>query len=134
MSIASVVLDYTQTRLTVEETIDIAEIGYETIITFLSQRDGIPRPRWVDAPFSVKRSFTNGVRRIAKNLTRSPLQMHEDWRLFMISKGWKYAPIFNVEKKTHPQLLPYSYLSEGLRQRDKLLHSVVRTLIDFREP
>lgn len=131
MSIASVVLDYTKTRLTVEEIIDIAEVGYETVITFLCQRDGIPRPRWIDATFTTKRKFTNGVRRIANDLTRTPLQMHELWRAKMKSQGWLYSPTFDLAKKHHPQLLSYPFLPLRLQQQDKLLHNVIHTLIEF---
>lgn len=131
MSIASVVLDYTKTRLTTDEIVDIAEIGYTTIITFLSQSDGVPRPCWLDAPIIAKTNAANAVRKIANNLTRSAMQIHEEWRLYMKSKGWRYDKTYDAARKFHPQVLPYTYLPLKSQQQDKLFHSVVRTLIEF---
>jgi hypothetical protein len=44
---------------------------------------------------------------------------HERWSTDRLRDGWIYGPVRDVEKKTHPDLLPWDDLSETVREKDR---------------
>lgn len=44
-------------------------------------------------------------------------QLHQDWMDAYVAMGWTYGPVRDVEKKTHPDMVPYNDL--GHLERDK---------------
>ena len=51
---------------------------------------------------------------------------HEHWARQRIEAGWTYGPTRDDARRTHPDLVPYSDLSEGEKGYDRT--SVVETL------
>jgi hypothetical protein len=51
---------------------------------------------------------------------------HDTWSRQRIADGWRWGPKRDDQGKTHPDLIPYSELSEGEKQYDR--NSVVETL------
>lgn len=45
--------------------------------------------------------------------------IHEIWAQQRISQGWKFGPERNDHKKEHPNLIPYSQLSEEDKDYDR---------------
>ena len=43
---------------------------------------------------------------------------HEIWARQRLNAGWTYGPMRDVEKKQHPDLVPYEALSEEEKQYD----------------
>lgn len=44
---------------------------------------------------------------------------HDHWALLRISDGWTYGPQRDDARKKHPDLVPYSQLSEAEKQYDR---------------
>jgi len=49
--------------------------------------------------------------------------VHENWARHRLSEGWRWGPARNDAERTHPDLLPYSELSEATKQYDRLAAS-----------
>ena len=45
--------------------------------------------------------------------------VHEDWAKHRIAEGWRWGPARSDSDKTHPDLIPYSQLSESAKQYDR---------------
>jgi hypothetical protein len=45
--------------------------------------------------------------------------IHEVWAAGRIKEGWTYGPVRDDKLKTHPDLIPYSELTEGEKQYDR---------------
>lgn len=46
---------------------------------------------------------------------------HDVWAAARIAEGWTYGPVRDDKKKQHPDLIPYSTLSEGEKEYDRLM-------------
>lgn len=46
--------------------------------------------------------------------------VHETWSARRISEGWRYGAQRNDAEKLHPELVPYSELSESEKEYDRL--------------
>lgn len=44
---------------------------------------------------------------------------HDVWALGRVREGWRYGPTRNDERKEHPDLVPYSELSESEKEYDR---------------
>lgn len=74
-----------------------------------------------------KASLVAGINRIIENPAETPEQNHNEWMKFRASEGWVYGPIKDMEKKTHPCMVPYSALGPFQQSKDSLFLSIVRT-------
>ncbi len=57
-------------------------------------------------------------RQCGEQRSRSPEELHGSWMQSYFSMGWVYGPIYDREKKTHPDLVPYADLGELERDKD----------------
>lgn len=46
---------------------------------------------------------------------------HDVWALARINEGWTYGPVRDDAKKQHPDLVPYSALSDSEKEYDRLM-------------
>ena len=46
---------------------------------------------------------------------------HNVWALARINEGWTYGPVRDDAKKQHPDLVPYSALSDSEKEYDRLM-------------
>lgn len=87
---------------------------------------------WIDAPEWQKQSAINGVHaHIKSGLTMTPEDSHISWMKQKESEGWVYGEVKDVEKKTHPCMLPYSALPVQQRTKDALFREVVHALAEI---
>lgn len=61
----------------------------------------------------------------------TPEQQHQAWSDSKLAAGWTYGEVRDDEKKLHPNLVPYSQLSQGQHLKDFLFQSVVRALEQY---
>jgi len=46
-----------------------------------------------------------------------PRDLHDTWTMAYIKMGWVYGEMYDKDKKTHPDMVPYSHL--GKLEQDK---------------
>ncbi len=55
----------------------------------------------------------------------TPPEAHDSWMEAYFKMGWKYGKARNVEKKTHPDLLPFDELPQDERDKDAIFLAFV---------
>ncbi len=70
-----------------------------------------------EAPF--KTQFLKVIeQQCGPNRSESPEELHESWVLAYVELGWVYASKYSLEKKTHPDMVPYAKLGQLERDKD----------------
>jgi hypothetical protein len=81
-----------------------------------------------DAPENIRQSAIMGVIAALSNPNQTPEMSHEGWLQFKTNDGWVYGPVKDMDKKTHPCMVPYDQLPEAQRKKDSLFLNTVRTM------
>lgn len=84
---------------------------------------------WDKAPGWQKASALSGVVFHLGKPDSKPSDSHENWMKEKLEQGWTYGEVKDVEKKTHPCLLPYEQLPVAQQTKDKLFIAVVRAAV-----
>mgnify|MGYP001036395031 CR=1 FL=1 len=113
----------------------IAKVCHQVNKAYCESIGDYSQPDWDDAPKWQKDSAMNGVEFHMKNQDRSvtPEQSHENWMKEKLKEGWVYGNVKDVEKKTHPCLVPYDQLPLYQRTKDSLFKAVVDSFMDSQQ-
>ncbi len=100
----------------------IAEAIYEACRQEASDsgRSIVPEP-WAERDESFRAQFVATVERICRpGYWTTPEREHESWMQAYLDMGWQYGEVRDPEKKTHPDMVPFSELPESERQKDAI--------------
>ena len=76
-------------------------------------------PPWDKREEQFKAQFRDIIeRQCSDQRSRSLEELHGSWMQSYFSMGWVYGPEYNRESKTHPDLVPYTDLSQLERDKD----------------
>jgi hypothetical protein len=107
---------------------NIARICHEANRAYcLSLRD-TSQPPWDEAPEWQRESAIKGVAALLEGMEAGPVASHARWYELKKSEGWTYSPVKDVEKKTHPCMLPYEELPIEQQKKDLLFTAIVLAL------
>lgn len=81
---------------------------------------------WEAAPSWQRSSALDGVKGALRGNT--PEQSHESWLAEKVKEGWVYGEVKDVEKKTHPCMVPYDKLPPEQQAKDHLFITTARTV------
>lgn len=113
-------------KLTIEE---IANVCHQVNKAYCRANGDLTQAEWELAPEWQRQSAINGVKaHIDSGLTMQPEDSHISWMEQKKSEGWVYGPAKDVEKKTHPCMVPYLELPKEQQTKDFLFREVVHTL------
>ncbi|MDE3077117.1 MAG: hypothetical protein KGJ86_17005 [Chloroflexota bacterium] len=87
---------------------------------------GEEQPPWETAPDWQRDSAVVGVRGVLEG--NNPERSHECWMAEKIAAGWAYAPVKDLDAKTHPCLVPYDQLPAEQRLKDTIFVTTVRSM------
>lgn len=76
----------------------------------------------------IQRSAIKGVEFALANPEAPPSAQHAAWLKQKIEDGWVLGPVKDVEKKTHPAMVPYGDLPEPVKRKDLLFKAIVGAL------
>lgn len=86
------------------------------------------QPSWDDAPEWQRDSAIKGVKFHIANLSVGtkplPSSSHESWLEEKRAEGWRYGPVKDAEKKTHPCFMPYAALPLEQRLKDYIFAAI----------
>ena len=78
----------------------------------------IPVP-WDEREAPFKDQFLKVIeRQMGDQRSKSPEELHGSWMQAYFAMGWVYGPIYDREKKIHPDLVPYADLGQLERDKD----------------
>jgi hypothetical protein len=84
---------------------------------------------WDSAHESQRESAIAGVIAIDEGKVKTPGDAHLSWAAQKIEEGWRFGPVKDFEKKTHPCLIPYHELPYDQRLKDHLFLAVATSLL-----
>jgi hypothetical protein len=84
---------------------------------------------WDDLPENLKASSIKGVEFKLANPDATPEDQHNAWSESKIADGWVYGEVKDMDKKTHPCLVPYEKLPLDQRVKDYLFQGVVKSFL-----
>jgi len=74
---------------------------------------------WSEREGAFKTQFLAVVeRQCGEQRSTSPEELHGSWIQSYLSMGWVYGEVYDREKKTHPDLVPYKLLGQLERDKD----------------
>jgi len=74
---------------------------------------------WKDREEPFKKQFLQVInRQCSEQRSRSPEELHGGWMQEYFSMGWIYGEEYSLEKKVHPDLVPYADLGQLERDKD----------------
>lgn len=113
-------------KLTIEE---IANVCHQVNKAYCVAIGDLSQPEWELAPDWQRNSAIAGVvAHIESGLTMLPEDSHISWMQKKKAEGWVYGPVKNVDKKTHPCMVPYEKLPVEQKTKDYLFREVVHCL------
>lgn len=78
----------------------------------------VPVP-WCDREEAFKAQFREVIdRQCGPARSHSPEELHGDWMQAYFKMGWVYGRIYDRDKRTHPDLVPYAELGQLERDKD----------------
>jgi len=92
----------------------------------IAQGDPDPSPPWEEMEDWARQAVFASVETARK--VKLPEELHEHWCRRREAQGWRFGPVYDVERKTHPLLVPFSELTEGQLERDRLFLAIVGAL------
>lgn len=92
---------------------------------------GDDSPTWEKDSAHSREAWIISVRAIMNHST--PETMHELWSKELARLGWSHGEKFDVDSKTHPNLVAYADLPFTTRCRDALIVAVVRGALGIAE-
>lgn len=106
----------------------IAKVAHEVNRAYCQSFGDMSQPPWEEAPEWQRTSCINGVKHHIAHPETTPEQSHELWLQEKLATGWKHGPVKDVEKKEHPNCVPFSRLSHAEKVKDHLFRAVVKQL------
>ena len=106
---------------------EIARAIYEAtrIEANWSKRSIVPE-KWEDRDEKFRTQFVEIIDKYLKtDKLPTPSDAHDSWMKSYFDMGWKYGEVRDVDKKTHPDLLPFDELSQDERDKDAIFLAFV---------
>lgn len=113
------------------KTINVEAIGrvcHEANRAYCESVGDDSQPAWDDAPDWQRRSMAAGVAAVIEGTARTAEEQHQAWCDEKVKDDWRYGPVKDAERKTHPCLVPYSELPPEQKRKDHLFRAVVQAL------
>ena len=74
---------------------------------------------WLDRDEAFRSNLREVVaRQCGYTRSGSPAELHGGWVQAYIDMGWSYGPVRDIEKKTHPDMVPYAMLGQLEQDKD----------------
>lgn len=106
----------------------IARTCHEVNKVYCESIGDFTQVHWDDCPDWQKESAMNGVKYMIDNPNTTSEEIHNNWMSEKKANGWRYGIVKDSYAKTHPCMIPYNFLSEEQRLKDKLFISIVRSI------
>ena len=97
-----------------------AEFIYEAarIAAIAAQAPIVPEP-WAKREGDFIEQFLEVIeRQCSQSWSDDAEQLHQDWVEAYEKNGWVYGPVRDVEKRTHPDMVPFADLGQLERDKD----------------
>lgn len=110
-----------------------AEFVYEAArFAAIAAKAPVVPPTWWEREEAFKKQFLSVIERQCGPLrSDSPEQLHGSWMQAYFEMGWVYGEKYDIEKKTHPDLIPYNQLGQLERDKDAVFVALCEIARNF---
>lgn len=88
---------------------------------------------WEVASQDLRASVLEGVQLLVEDPFTTPADCHASWMDRKVGQGWRYGPIKDADKQTHPCLVEYNALPPEQRAKDHIFRAVVLGILGVPE-
>lgn len=106
----------------------IAKVCHQANKAWCESQGDLSQSDWADAPDWQVQSAITGVKFRLENPDAPASAQHESWMKEKLSQGWVWGKVKDMEKKTHPCIVPFEELPEFQQKKDKLFSAIVDAL------
>lgn len=104
--------------------VDVAEMCHEANKFYCDYLGDYSQREWKNSPEWLKKSIIQGVVLYRNNPDTTPSESHESWLAEKARTGWVYGKVKDVDKKTHPCIMPYFELPREGQLKDVLFKAI----------
>ena len=108
--------------------ISIARVCHQANKAWCEECNDFTQKSWEEAEQWQQDSAINGVKFRLENPDAPASAMHDNWSKEKLADGWVYGETKDIEKKTHPCLVPFEELPKFQQKKDKLFSAIVDAL------
>lgn len=108
--------------------IAIAKACHEANKAYCESLGDMSQAPWKLTPGELRASAIHGVEHVLAKPDVTAEQSHQNWMDYKEKDGWVYGPEKNLDKKTHPCMVPFDELPKTQQAKDTLFRSVVLAL------
>lgn len=113
----------------------IAQIIYEAtrLEAEWSKRSIVPEV-WEKRDDKFRKQFVEIIEKyLLQDKLPTPEEAHDSWMQSYLDMGWKYGKTRDVDKKTHPDMLPFYELPQDERDKDAIFLAIVWAIKNIKE-
>lgn len=90
-----------------------------------SKRSIVPEV-WEKRDDKFRKQFVEIIEKyLSQDKLPTPEEVHDSWMQSYLDMGWKYGKTRDVDKKTHPDMLPFYELPQDERDKDAIFLAIV---------
>jgi hypothetical protein len=108
--------------------ISIARVCHQANKAWCEECNDFTQKSWEEAEQWQRDSAIKGVKFRLENPNAKEDAQHNAWMEDKIKDGWVYGDVKDVEKKTHPCIVPFDQLPLFQQKKDKLFCAIVDAL------
>jgi hypothetical protein len=88
--------------------------------------------QWAEREEPFRKQFIAVIeRQCSEQRSKSPEELHGSWMQSYFTMGWTYGEVYDREKKTHPDLVPYNMLGQLEQDKDAVFVALCEIAMQF---
>lgn len=115
----------TKTHLSIEEA---AKLLHKNNRVFCAIFGDESHSNWGNLAQHMRDSIISGVKKFLENPEITPEQSHQAWVEWKQANGWVFGKQKDIEKKVHPNLVPFDKLPEMEQAKDRLFIGILKAI------
>ena len=112
--------------MTKQEIEQIARSAHDVVNVYGESLGEVSQPKFDELDELSKETIVEAVHLLKSEEKIYAGSVHNAWVNKMIDAGWVHGKVYDIEAKTHPDMIDYRSLPPLQRAKDRLFNSVVR--------
>ena len=106
-----------------------AKVNHEVNVALNRFYGNEARPAWDKLTEEERNIAFTSIQQVVDNPDITPAESHEKWMEVRLADGWRYGPVKDEIKKTHPDLVPYVELPDSEKLKDHLFLAIAKAFL-----
>lgn len=106
-----------------------AKVNHEVNVSINRFHGKESRPVWDKLTEDERNKAFASVQSVIDNPSITPAESHQKWMDNKLADGWRYGPVKDEIKKTHPDLVGYDELPDEEKLKDYLFITIVKCFL-----